>query len=107
MTDQTDTPRAISAEEVRAIFLDHVRGVVRYWANLPDLPNQDRCEGVAFSILTTIDGCAGGFPCALDLVCRPHPDDKAFQVDEGENWIEDGMVINDCQLHESFYAPKD
>ncbi len=96
--------RAYTAEEVRAMFIGAARAMASYWATAPDAGTvQERCEGVAFSLLNCIDGTSGSFPCALDLVLSPHPDDKAFHIDEGENYFEPGMVINDAMLHEMFY----
>lgn len=95
-------PRPYNQEEVRSMFLAHVRNVAAYWAengNPADL--QDMCEGVVFSILSAIDGCAGGLPFSIDLVARVHQDDKAFHLDNGDNWIEDGTVLNaDCMMHD-------
>lgn len=94
-------PRAKTAEEVRQEFLNHVHSLVIYWANLPDRTVEEKCDGVAFSILNIFDGTTMGLP-AMDLVLAPHPDDKAFNQSEGNNWYEPGMVINDCMLHELF-----
>jgi hypothetical protein len=95
--------KAISKEHMREMFLDHCRYLARYWSAQERDPLR-MCEGVAFSILTAIDGMAGDFPCAIDLVLRPHPDDKAHCEGEGEDYVEDDMVINDCMLHDLFYV---
>ena len=88
-------------EEVKQEFIDAVRSVVWFWSEQSSATSRkDLCEGVAFSIMSIIDGVSGSFPCSLDLVCRPHEDDKDFDISEGEKWIEDGMVINECMLHE-------
>ena len=95
-------PRAYTAEEVRQQFIDHVRALSRYWATLPgNKTPQERCDGLAFSILVAIDGGAMALP-AFDLAPAPYPDDEEFHRSHGENWYEAGMVINDCQLHELF-----
>lgn len=96
--------REYTKEEVRNMVLTRMKHLAQYWATSQNAGTvKDRCEGVAFSILTMIDGCASGMP-AFDLVARPHKDDKAFQIAEGENWMPDGMVINDdCQMHDMFY----
>jgi hypothetical protein len=96
----TDEPRAYTAEEMRALFLSHVQATVGHWAPISG-PGGARtaAEGVAFSILVALDGGAGGLP-AFDLVPSPHPDDEAWHRREGENWWPEGVVINECQLHE-------
>lgn len=106
-SDRIDAPRAYTADEVRDMLLDHIRASARYWAELPDFDKatgrgitvQDRCEGVAFSILSTLDGCS--YLPAFDLAACPHEDDKAYHQSEGENWIEPGTTISDM-LHERF-----
>jgi len=91
-----------SKEEVLDMFMANIRLVTRHWSMQKGLTDKERCEGLASSILTTIDGRSGGFPCALDLVARPHPDDKQFAIDNDDKYIEDGTVINDCLLNKLF-----
>lgn len=94
-------PRAKTAEEVQQEFLNHLHSLVRYWSELPDQTVEQKCDGLAFSILNIFDGTTVGLP-AMDIVLAPHPDDKAFNKGEGNNWYEPGMIINDCMLHELF-----
>lgn len=89
---------ARKAEDVRKDFLDHIAHMSSYWSRLPDKSPLERCNGLAFSILTLIDG-SGELP-AMDLILRPHPDDERFYRDEGEDFYLDGQVINDTMLHE-------
>lgn len=92
---------ARSKEEMQDVFIQQVGIITRYWANLENISEQEKCEGVAFSIMNIFDGTCGGFPCAIDLVLKPHPDDKQYHIDNGDSYIEDGMVINDdIHLHE-------
>jgi len=96
-------PRAYTEDEMRDQFLDAVRRIARFWADLDENKTsmQDRCDGVAFSVLSLMDGCNIGLP-PVDLVFRPHPSDKQYHIDEGENWIEDGTTLS-TMLHEHFY----
>lgn len=94
--------RAITEEEAREEFLDAVRETAHFWANLPDKTPEEKCNGVAFSILVILDGCHGSLP-AYDLLLSPHEDDKEYNIAQGENWYEPGMMINDCHLHEMFH----
>lgn len=91
---------AKTVESVRQEVMDYVKALVKYWSEQNDKTNLERCEGLAFSILVMIDG--GTFPLpAMDLVLRPHFDDKQFCIETFKDWYEDGMVINDdCQLHD-------
>jgi len=92
-------PRAKTKQEARKEFLDHIHSSSEYWANLPDLTPQERCDGIAFSILVMLDGGNMDLP-AMNVSLCPHPDDKEFLKSEGENWFKPYMVINDdCELH--------
>jgi hypothetical protein len=95
--------KAITKEEATDAFLDHCRTIVKYWAKQDkDSTVEEMISGAVFSVLTAIDGCSD-LP-SMDLVLRPHPDDKQDYIDGGDNWVVDGMVINDdCMLHDNFY----
>lgn len=97
--------RELTPEEVRNQFLEHVRNVVDYWASLDNQTAKERCEGVAFSMLNIFDGSTS-LP-AFDIVVKPHPDDKQYCIDNDEDYMPDGVVINDCTLHELFYKTKE
>lgn len=92
--------RAKTADEVREEFLYQVKVISNYWASIPGKTDKERCKGVAFSILNILDGTSS-LP-AFDLLVSPNEDDKQFNIDEGENYYEPKMMINDCMLHELF-----
>ncbi len=102
-----DHPREYTKEEVREIFLNHVRMMVDYWDNQPNQSCKSRLDGLAFSILTDIDGFSGGCPAFILAPC-PHPDDKEYNIDNGENYFPrtDEKLIN-CdiagELHDNYY----
>ncbi|MBD7967739.1 hypothetical protein [Paenibacillus gallinarum] len=51
----------MSKQEITKEFLEHIKhGIVEYWANLSDKTDLEKCDGVAFSILTLLDGYSGG-----------------------------------------------
>lgn len=93
-------PRPMTMEEMRAEFIQHVRGTVEYWRNQDA---DDPIGGVAFSILVAIDGMSAGLP-AFDLIPRPHPDDEQYHRDEGENWWNPVSLTRQESLHDLFYA---
>ena len=101
----SDEPRAVTAQELRDDFMDAVRAAADFWADPAHSPGRDwpdRVRGALHSILCVIDGVSG-LP-AFDLAAQPHPDDKQFHIDEDENWIEPGTVINsDDYLHDRLY----
>ena len=99
--------RAKTAEEVRGEFLNHVRGIATYWANLPNKTAIKRCEGVVFSMLVLLDGASIELP-AFNLSLRPHEEDKQFCIDNKEDYYEPGMVMNDdCHLHDLLWVRRE
>jgi hypothetical protein len=95
-------PRAYTAKEMQEIFIEQVRGIAKYWAELPNREPKERCDGVAFSILTLIDGHSCGHP-PIDMHAAPHPTDEEYHKQNGENWYDPEVLMNDCYLHDMFY----
>lgn len=95
--------QSYSRDEMKEKFLSGIRCLVDYWSK-QDGSDKDKLEGLSHSILCMIDGVSSAMPCAIDLVLRLHPDDKQYHIDNEEQWVEDGMCINDdVYLHEGFY----
>jgi hypothetical protein len=98
-------PRALTPEELTEQFMDTCRATADFWADpahSPEASWPDRVRGLLHSFLVILDGGNAGLP-AFDLIARPHPDDKAFHQEEGENWVADGTLVNDLMLHEMLY----
>jgi hypothetical protein len=102
-----ETPRALTAEEVRKKLYEQMRSYAHYWAHPSagrDLTVEQKMESLCFSILGIFDGIVPGLP-AMDLVLMPHSNDKAFRLKQGENWFEPGMKLNvNLMMHDEFYA---
>lgn len=110
-------PRALTVNEVRAAFLDHVAGLIRYWDScdltstpVPGVPLQlRRLEGLAFSLLVTLDGGSMALPGFI-VAPSPHPDDEAYQRDLGESWFpraENHPLDIAGSLHEQMKRPSE
>jgi len=90
--------RAYTAKEVEEQFMEQLVGTLYYWLREDRAPTaKEKMEGMLFSILVMIDGGAG-MP-AIDLVPNPHPDDKKYHQENGENWYA-RKAFNHAQLHE-------
>lgn len=85
-------------------LFDSLWNIVNYWKN-SESSKVDSCEGVAFSILSLIDGCQifneGYFiyPCSnMDNIC--------YNINEGNNFrpLNQECINNDTYLHEIFYS---
>lgn len=76
-----------AAADVRKQMVEHIDRMVKYWAEQPGLSVEDRCDGVAFSVLTMLDG-ATDVP-AMVLVTTS---------EAGET-----VIVNEtCELHEIY-----
>ena len=102
LTDQSK-PVAYATEEARDMYLSHMRMLVDYWSKESyGKTERERMEGLVFSILVMLDGGSSSLP-AVDISLSPHESDKEFLTSIGEKHFEDGMIINDCQLHDLWY----
>lgn len=105
--------RELTEDEIRNEFINRVHDIIDYWdINLNSKSKRDKLEGVAFSILSLIDGCQIGHPRFI-LAPNPCPEDKEFWREEGastyypENYMNNiNCDISGC-LHELFYHIKD
>lgn len=100
--------REYNEEEIKQQFLDHVRHLVHYWDEETRATSQkERLDGLAFSILSAIDGCSASLPSFV-LAPLPHEDDKQYAIDNGDNYYPQNHESDiKCDiggsLHECFY----
>jgi len=94
--------REYTEEEVRKMFLNHIRGLAAYWDSVEGRTSREKLDGLAFSILVMLDG--GSALPGFDVSPSPHPSDKEFHIDEGTNYFpSDGECqIAGC-LHEEYH----
>jgi len=101
---------AYTTDEIREKVLNHIRAMVQYWDNLPKETTVEKLDGLAFSILTMLDGCTMDLPGFIVAPC-PHEDDKSYHLDHKEKFYPDNSNIKvdgdiaGC-LHELFYKNK-
>lgn len=95
--------REKTEEEVRIEFLEHVAVMINYWDTQVNGSTRYKLEGFAHSVLAALDGCAGGLP-GFVVAPRPHPDDKQYHIDEGDDYyreIDSGSLCDIAgSLHE-------
>ena len=103
--------RKYTTNEIREKFLTQAMATANYWATLDDPSKtiEQRCESVAFEILVMLDGETDLPP--FIVVPNPHPEDKNYHEEEGENYYPDnnfkGISGNiSGSLHELFYNYK-
>lgn len=99
--------RELTEDEVRDQFLDHVRYLVEYWSEVKDRTTKEKLDGLAFSILSAIDGCNSSLPSFI-LAPLPHEDDKEFRINNNEDYFPENHESEvKCDiggyLHEKYY----
>jgi len=94
-------PRAYTQAEVTKGFLEHIQRLAVYWAD-QGVSKADACDGLAFSILSMLDGCAMATP-GFTLTVDVDPDDKIYCQSAGENWVEPETKLTDS-LHDQWSA---
>ncbi len=101
--------REYTPEEVRNALLDHVWSMIDYWRHQANATTeQERMEGLAFSILTMLDGESSELPKFI-VAPDPHPDDRPFLIAQGEDYFPENShlkVASDLggSLHDNFHS---
>lgn len=100
-----ETPRVFTEGECREKFLRHVWTLIEFWEKDSRAETvHAKMTGLAFSMLVMLDG--GSVALASFSVCpSPHPDDKEYHRERGENWwpTDEDAVDIAGSLHELFY----
>ena len=85
--------REKTVEEVQQDLLEHIWYMIEYWEkDNRALTLRDKLEGLAHSILAALDGCSMALP-GFAIIPNPHPDDKQYYIENGEDWYPDNVDI--------------
>ena len=76
--------RPLTEAEISKMFLDTIDTYVHYWGMVPGTASK-KLHGLAHSILVMLDGEDAYLP-AFKVLPSPHPDDRAYHEERGENW---------------------
>lgn len=79
-------PRELTEEECRERLLRHIWGLIEYWLSEDRHPDaRGKLEGLAFSILSLLDGSSVGIP---GFIVAPvgHSDDAEYCRKNSEDW---------------------
>ena len=76
-----------TTEEVRKKFLEQVWNNIKYWDELAcEKTTKERLQGLAFSILATLDGCDIDLPGFI-VAPLPHENDKEYLIENEEDYF--------------------
>lgn len=94
--------REYTEEEMQREFVEHIHALIDYWENEDRAPTtKEKLEGLAFSILTAIDGEAMAVP-GYKLIPITSEEDKQYYISQGENYYPEDTDIAGS-LHEIFH----
>lgn len=81
--------REYGTDEVTAMFLEHMAMMAQYWDEETRAPtSHDKLTGLVHSICVMLSGGATGIP-KFKVIPDPHPEDKQYHQEIGENWFPD------------------
>lgn len=94
--------REYSRDECRVMLLNHIGGLMDYWARESRAPtSKEKLGGLVFSFLVLLDGGSGEMP-GFELVPCPCSEDRAYLASQGENWWPEGGLDIGGSLHEEW-----
>lgn len=85
--------REKTSDEVRIELLKHIKVMVEYWDAIPNITSKEKLDGLAFSILNTLDG--GTHLPSFIVAPIPHHEDKQFHINEESNYYPENHEIED------------
>lgn len=95
-----------TGKECKEEFLEHVAMLVDYW-EAQNETSREKLEGLAFSILSSIDGESSELP-GYALVPSPDEADKTYNLENGNDYYEYPPDINNGDigggLHELIHS---
>lgn len=102
--NQQDTSRAYTKEEVRDMFLNEIICLAGYWEKDKGTPNvKDKLQGLAFSILSMLDGESGSLP-GFTVMVESDEEDIEYAKERQSKYFPLESEDIAGNLHERFLA---
>lgn len=77
-------PKEKTTHEIREAFLQHIWVLIDVWFE-QEHSERERMEGLAFSILSMLDGCSADLPGFIVAPC-PLEEDMKYHIENGEDY---------------------
>ena len=98
--------RELTTDEMKTHFLNYIHDLVDYWEHEDRATTtKDKLEGLAFSILSTIDGDSAELP-AYALIPLGNPDDIEYCKSMGQDYYPEETEDIAGALHDNFMKQK-
>jgi len=85
--------REYTNKEIVEELIEGIKNSIAYWVDRTDKTNEEIIEGATHSVLCIFDGITS-LP-AFNISVSPHPDDKQYNIDNGDNYYPENKIIND------------
>lgn len=82
-------PREWTEGEIRAILFNRIAEILNDWEARENVADLDKCAGMVRNIFNLFEGNDPKFEAKIALVSEPHPDDKEYYLENGENYYEE------------------
>ena len=86
--------REWTAEEILTMFLKRVNEILTDWNARTGISDIEKGAGMMRDIFVLCDGNDPKFEARIDFVASPHPDDKAYYIENDENYYEEKTLIS-------------
>lgn len=84
-------PRQKTREEVKKEFIREINSMVLYWEKQENFSTKEKLEGLTYSILGILDGCAS-IP-AFIVAPNPMPEERQSFIEKGEDFFPENFYI--------------
>lgn len=91
--------KEMSKEEGVKALLEAMANIALFWGTTHNQTQLSACNGVVFSTLSMLDGSSTGLP-AFSLHPQPHPEDKQYSQENGQDWWGESAINDNVYLHE-------
>ena len=78
-------------EQVQKEFIGCLKNIADEWSKFSDKTVEERLSGAMFSVLVVLDG--ESMMPAFKVIPDPHPSDKAFNKENGDDWYPNNIDI--------------
>lgn len=99
-----EEPREWNDDEMRAFFFNRVAIFIAKWSGKKNISKLDKGAGLFRDIFLLCEGKDPYFPAKIDLISTPHPEDKEYYLENGENYYEEetNLSTSDRSLVEAW-----
>jgi len=102
--------RERTTDEIKEDLLEYIVALINEWTTFPNRTIEERLTGLAYSILSTLDGESLSFPKFI-VAPDPNREDKQYHINRNKDYYPENFDSNvKCDisgsLHENLHSKK-